>query len=169
MVASPDATGTARSDEDPRLSGFARALLAPAFGAAIAISYALAWLFLERSITPRVLNATAYFALAGTLSAGAALAATGFLTKWRWGIRLAVAVLCLTAGTLLLAALFMMLQTVLTYHRLSEIPIGITIAILGISGAGALYNVLTSAAPLILPLGAPVIVLFAVLIARVPR
>jgi hypothetical protein len=63
----------------------------------------------------------------------------------------------------------MALQVVLTYHRLSEIPIKIAILILGISGAGALYNVLAIAAPLILPLGLPLVLVFAALLARGPR
>ena len=48
-----------------------------------------------------------------------------------------------------------MLQLVLTQHRLSEIPHRIALIILAISGAGALYNVLAVAAPLITPLGLP--------------
>ena len=43
------------------------------------------------------------------------------------------------------------------------------IATCAISGAGALYNVLAIAAPLIMPLGLPLIALFAWLIARNPR
>ena len=48
-------------------------------------------------------------------------------------------------------------------------PIRISLIILAISGAGALYNVLAVAAPLITPLGLPLIVLFAWVIARNPR
>jgi hypothetical protein len=157
------------SGRDPRLSGLVRALLAPAFGALIALSYALGWLYLERSFTPRMLTATVYFAVAGTLSAGAGVIGAQLLSKRRESARMAAVLICLIAGTTGFAALFLTLDIVLTHHRLSEIPIRISLIILGISGAGALYNVLAVAAPLTPPLGAPVIALFAVLIARVPR
>ena len=62
-----------------------------------------------------------------------------------------------------------MLQLVLTHHRLSEIPLRIALIILAVSSASALYNVLAIAAPLIMPLGLPLIALFAWLIARSPR
>jgi len=62
-----------------------------------------------------------------------------------------------------------MLQLVLSHHRLSEIPIRISLIILAVSGAGALYNVLAIAAPVIMPLGLPLIALFAWLIAKSPR
>lgn len=157
------------SGKDPRLSGLARALLAPAFGALIGLSYALGWLFLERAFTPRMLTATLYFAVAGTLSAGAGLIGAHLLSKRRESALIAVVAICLVAGTAGLAALFLTLDMVLTHHRLSEIPIRVSLIILGISGAGAMYNVLAIAAPLILPLGGPVIALFTVLIARTPR
>lgn len=157
------------SGKDPRLSGLVRALLAPAFGALIGLSYALGWLFLERAFTPRMLTATLYFAVAGTLSAGAGLIGAHLLSKRRESARIAVVAICLVAGTTGFAALFLTLDIVLTHHRLSEIPIRVSLIILGISGAGALYNLLAIAAPLILPLGVPVIALFAVLIARTPR
>ena len=144
-------------------------LLAPAFGALIALSYALGWLFLERAFTPRTLTATLYFAVAGTLSAAAGLIGAQLLAKRRGSVRIAAVLICLVAGTAGFAALFLTLETVLTHHRLSELPIRMSVIILGVSGVGTLYNVLSVAAPLILPLGAPVIALFAVLIARVPR
>jgi hypothetical protein len=63
----------------------------------------------------------------------------------------------------------MMLELVLTFHDLSEVPIRIAIDILGYSTAGALHGVLAIAAPLTLPLGLPLIALFAILIAKNPR
>ena len=169
MGASLEETGSARREGNRRLKGLARALLAPAFGAAIATSYALAWLFLERAFTPRVLTASLYFAIAGTLSAGAGLIAARLLAKRRGNARIAAVLICLVAGTAGFATLFFTLDIVLTHHRLSEIPIRISLIILGISGAGTMYNMLAVAAPIIVPLGLPMIVLFALLIARTPR
>ena len=147
-----------------------RVFLAPAYGALIALSYALGWLFLERAFTPRVLGATVYLALAGMLSAGAALVAAKLLAGRSWSARLAAAASCLLIGTVGLASVMMTLEMVLTHHRLTEIPIRVSVVILGISGAGAfLPSVLTIAAPIILPLRVPLIAFFAVLIARAPR
>ena len=129
----------------------------------------LAWLFLDRSFTSRVLTATLYFALAGTLSAGAGLIGAQFLSKRRESARIAAVLVCLVAGTTGLAVLFFTLDVVLTRHSLSEFPIHVSLIILGISGAGTTYSMLSIAAPIILPLGLPVIALFAVLIARTPR
>ena len=158
-----------RSGRKPRLSGLLRVLLAPTYGALIALSYALGWLFLERAFTPRMLTATLYFAIAGTLSAGAGLIGAKLLSKRRGSARIAAVLICLVAGTAGFATLFFTLDIVLTHHRLSEIPIRISLLILGISGAGTVYGLLATAAPIILPLGVPVIALFTVLIARTPR
>ena len=152
-----------------RLSRLVRVLLAPAFGAAIAASYLLAWLFLERAFSPRVLTAMLYFALAGTLAAGVGLAGVRFLSKRRESVRIAAALICLVAGTAGFATLIFTLDIVLAHHRLSEIPIRISLIILAISGAGTAYSMLAVAAPIILPLGVPLIALFTVLIARTPR
>jgi hypothetical protein len=147
----------------------ARAVLAPAYGAAIALAFALSWGVLQRGLDGRTLLATAYFGLAGTLAALAALVA-GFLLRTRAAsARFAAALVLLLLGTAGFAGVFLTLQLVLTFHRLNEVPLKIALLILGISGAGALYNVLAIAAPLILPLGLPAVVLFAILIARRPR
>jgi hypothetical protein len=168
LAESLDDTIPNQRERNQRLRVFARALLAPAFGAAIAISYALAWLFLERAFTPRVLIATFYFALAGTLSAGAGLVSARLFSKSRFTVRIAAVLICLVAGTAGFATLFFTLDIVLSHHRLSEIPIRISLVILGISGAGTAYSMLALAAPIILPLGVPLIAIFAVLIARMP-
>ena len=107
--------------------------------------------------------------MAGTIAAAAALVAGWLFARRPWSARFAAVTLCLSVGTTGLAALFLMLQLVLPHHRLSEIPIGISIIILAISGAGEAYNVFSIAAPLILPVGLPAIVLFALLIAGRPR
>ncbi len=167
--AGPSSDASFRGGRNQRLSGLTRALLAPAFGAAIALSFTLGWLALDRAFTPRTMTAAAYFALAGTLSAGAALVAMRLLARRPWSARMAAALVCLVAGTAGLASVFMMLELVLTFHDLSEVPIPIAIVILGYTSAGALHSVLAIAAPLILPLGLPMIALFAILIAKNPR
>jgi hypothetical protein len=116
-----------------------------------------------------VLTAASYFAIAGTVSAGVGLIAAHLLSKRRGNARIAAVLICLVAGTAGFATLFFTLDIVLTHHRLSEIPIRISLIILGISGAGTMYTMLAVAAPIIVPLGLPMIVLFALLIARTPR
>jgi hypothetical protein len=54
-------------------------------------------------------------------------------------------------------------------HDFVELPLEIALAILALNVAAALYGFLALAAPLILPLGAPLIALFAFLIARPAR
>ena len=141
----------------------------PAFGAAIALSYVLPWLALGRAFSPRVLTATLYFALAGALASAVALLAARLFARRPWSARIAAVVICLAGGTAGFVALFLTLQIVLSHHRLSEIPIRILLIILAISGASETYNVLSIAAPLILPLGVPAILLFALLISGKPR
>ena len=111
----------------------------------------------------------ACFAAAGMLSASLALLATYLLRRRPFGARMAATLFLLLLGTAGLSTLFMTLKVVLTFHRLNEIPVEIAILVLGIAGLGALYNVLTIAAPLILPLGLPATAVFAFLIARRPR
>ena len=110
-----------------------------------------------------------YFALAGTLAAGAGLIGVRFLWKRPESVRIAAALICLIAGTAGFATLIFTFDIVFAHHRLSEIPIRMTLIILAISGAGTVYSMLAIAAPIILPLGVPLIALFAVLIARRPR
>jgi hypothetical protein len=143
--------------------------LAPAYGALIALAFALPWVLLQRGFDGRALLATGYFGVAGTLAALAALVVAFLLNSRPASARFAAAFVVLLLGTAGFTSIFLMFQLVLTFHRLSEIPLKIAILILGISGAGALYNVLAIAAPLILPLGLPATILFAVLIARRPR
>ena len=63
----------------------------------------------------------------------------------------------------------MMLNTVVRAHDLTEVPIETAFAIITISTAAALHNFLTLAGLAILPFALPVIVAFAVLIARDSR
>ena len=135
----------------------------------MALSYTVGWLAYGREFTARTATADAYFALAGALAAGAALIAARLFRNRPWSVRMAAALICLLVGTTGFASLFTMLHVVFGFHDFSEIPIPMALIILGISGAGALYNVLAIAAPLIMPLGLPMIALFAVLIAKNPR
>lgn len=167
--AAPTPPAPTREANILRLNRPARALLAPAFGAAIALFYTLGWLACGRAFTPRVATAVAHLGLAATLSAGAALLAARVLASHPWSARIAAVLLCLLAGTGGLASLFMTLQSVIVFHDLGEVPLAMALYVLGISGASALYNVLSIAAPLILPLGLPLTVVFAVLIAANPR
>ena len=133
------------------------------------LSFALSSILIGRAFSPRAIVATGFFALAGFLAGASALTASRLLAKKPLSARFAAALICLLAGTAALASVFFMLQLVLSHHRLSEIPIRISLIILAVSGAGALYNVLAIAAPVIMPLGLPLIALFAWLIAKSPR
>lgn len=135
----------------------------------MAMSFIAGWLALDRAFTGRVLTAAIYIGVAGMLSAAAALA-TGFILRRKpWSARFAAALLLLTAGTGGLAALQAGVRTAWIQHALPELPIEIALLILAINIAAALYGFLAIAAPLILPLGLPLIVMSAFLIARASR
>ena len=161
--------GSVGSGPTTRLTASSRILLAPAFGCLVALSYLLSNLFLGRALTPRLALATLDFALAGTLAAAAAVAATWLLSARPWSARISAVTLCLTIGTVGFAVLFLMLELVLPHHRLGEIPLRIALIILAISSAGETYNLLAIASRFILPVGLPATALFAVLIAGRPR
>lgn len=99
----------------------------------------------------------------------AALAAAWLLRKRPWSARFAAALLALLAGTPVVTTLLIAVTSLLSHHRVTEIPIRFTLLILATASALALYNILTIAARLMLPVGLPLTVLLALLIARRPR
>jgi hypothetical protein len=135
----------------------------------VALSFLLGSLFLGRAPTPRLALATTDFAVAGTFAAAVALVAARLLSARPWSARISAVALCLMIGTVGLAVLLLMLELVLPHHRLDEIPFRIVLIILAISGAGETYTLLTIASRLILPIGLPATILFALLIAGRPR
>jgi hypothetical protein len=152
----------------PRLS-LARVALAPAFGAALALCYLAGWLALERALTARVGTAMIYIGVAAMLSAAAALLASRLLAGRPWSARFAAALLALVVGTTGLASLFMTVELAWTTHPLPDLPLHVVFLIIAFIGIGALYGFLAIAGHLILPLGLPIVALFALLIARPPR
>lgn len=135
----------------------------------MAICLILAWLILGRALTRDTVTATVFLATAATVSAGFALAATGWLRTRGWSARFAAALVLLAAGTLGFTSLLMMLHTVVRAHDLTDVPVAVAVAVAAISTVAALHNFLTLAGLAILPLALPVILAFAVLLARDPR
>lgn len=146
-----------------------RTLLAPIFGVAMALCFATGWLLLERAFTSRTLFACLYVAAAAALSAGLALAAARILARRPWSARFAASLALLIAGTGGLTSLFMAIEPAWTSHPLAELPPQTVLLILATIGAASLYSFLAIAGLLMLPLGLPVMALFAALIARGTR
>jgi hypothetical protein len=139
--------------------------LAASFGIGVALAFSVGWLALDRAFTGRALTAFVYLVLAGTCAAGLALAAARILAQKPWSARFAAVLILLSAGTGAFATLLMAAQMAFSFHHLSEAPLHIILLILGILSAGALYGFLAVAGPLLIPLGLPLIALFALLIA----
>ncbi len=110
-----------------------------------------------------------WFGLAAALSAGVTIFANRLLARRPWSARFAAALFLLLLGTAGLSTFFMTLEDTLTSHQRYRFTILFKLWIFAVSGVGELYNVLAIAARLLLPLGLPLTVLFAILIARKPR
>ena len=147
----------------------ARVFLAPAFGAGMALAFAAGWIGLGRDFSARTLSAALTIAVAAALAAALALTAARLLAQKPWSARFAAALILLVAGSGGLASLFIGIETAWATHPLTELPLHIALLILLIISTGALYGFLALAAPLILPLGLPLIAAFAALIAHRPR
>jgi hypothetical protein len=153
----------------PPLIPAARLLLAPAFGLAMALCLVIVWLMFGRAWTPDSLVASLYLGAAGTISAGVALAAAALLLDRPMTARLSAAFVILVVGSVGLTSVFLMTKQVSAAHNITELPLGRAVLVVTISSAAALYNFLTVLGLVILPLGLPVIAVFALLIARKPR
>jgi hypothetical protein len=159
----------------PRASGTAfvqttaRVLLAPAFGAGMAMAFAAGWIGLGRDFTARAFSAALTIAVAAALAALLALIAARLLAQKPWSARYAAALILLVAGSGGLASLFIGMEMAWATHPMTELPLHIAFLVLLIISTGALYGFLAIAAPLILPLGLPLIAAFAALIAHRPR
>ena len=147
----------------------ARTLLAPLFGAAMGLAYAAALLALDRPLTPRALLAVAAVAVAAMLAAVAALVAMRLLSRRPWSARFAAALLIPITGIGGLTSLLLGFHTAWLTHPLPELPLHHVVIIVVIISAGTVYGFLSLATYFILPLGAPLLLLFAVSIARRPR
>ena len=135
----------------------------------MALSFAAGWLVLARTVTAHTATALLAIGVAGALAAGAALVAARMLRRRPWSARFAAAFLVLTVGTCGLASFFIAARIAWLSHPLPDLPLHIVLVILAITGIGALYGFLAIAGFLILPLGLPLIVLFATILARTPR
>jgi hypothetical protein len=148
----------------------ARALLLPAAcGLAMASSFAAGVLLLDRAFTGRTLAAAVHIGIAAAIAAALALLAVHLLRPRRWPARFAISIVLLSAGTCALASLTMGVGTAWTRHTLTDLALADAARVVLINVAAALYTFLTVAAPLILPAGVPLVVLFAALVARTPR
>lgn len=130
----------------------------------MATALALPWLSLGRAVTPRLAVAVLLF---GFCAAAAALAASA-LVRWMprspYSARFAAAVVTLLLGTAGLMCAVMTVETASEhlFEGLSAKTLGL---ILAYTGAASLYNFLAVAGWVLLPLGLPVIVAFAGLLA----
>jgi hypothetical protein len=147
----------------------ARVLLPAACGLAMALSFGAGWVLLGRAFTGRTLAAAIHIGIAAAVAAALALLALHLLRPRRWAIRFALAIVLLWAGTCAVAALTMGVETAWTRHTLTELALADALRVVAINVAAALYTLLTVAAPLMLPAGVPLVVLFAALVARTPR
>ena len=135
----------------------------------MALSLLAGWLFVGRAVTASSLTALAYLAAAGTMAAALALAANWLLKRRPWTARLAAALFLLIAGTVGLASFLIGIETAMDTHDLGDVPLRTVLVILALTSAATLYNFLAVAGFLMLPLGAPIMVLFALAIAGMPR
>ena len=94
--------------------------------------------------------------------------AAALQAKRRGSTRFAAALLLLAAVPPLVLSLVMGVQTLSTFHDLSEIPPHIAMLIIAILGAGALYGLLSTALREMVPLALPLMLVFAWLIALAP-
>src|SRR5688572_29920217 len=97
----PPVVETAAASPKPLGAAFAptraRALLAPAFGAGLALAFAAGWIGLGRNFTARTLSAALTIAVAAALAAGLALLAARVLAQKPWSARFAAALILLVA------------------------------------------------------------------------
>jgi hypothetical protein len=135
----------------------------------MALAFAAGWIGLGRDFSARTLSAALSIAVAAALAAALALIAARLLARKPWSARFAAALILLVAGSGGLASLFIGIETAWATHPMAELPLHIVLLILLIVSTGALYGFLAIAAPLILPLGLPLIAAFAVLMAHRPR
>jgi hypothetical protein len=147
----------------------ARLLLAPAFGAGIALIYLAGWVALDRVVTARAAAAAVVIGGAAALAAALALFAAFLLRRGPWTARFAASLIVLLAGTGGFATVTAGAYLAWVQHALLEIPVQIALLILALQIAAALYGFLALAAPLILPLGLPLAVLVALVAAGRPR
>jgi hypothetical protein len=149
----------------PRRALVRPAALALAFALGMAASFVTGWLALERPLTPSTAKAACFIAMAAALAAGGALPAVAWLRRRPWSARFAAAFAILTVGTVAGASLLIAVERIFVSHPLGEAPLEIVLLVLAIVGAGSLYAFLSIAAYLMLPLGLPIIVATALLVA----
>jgi hypothetical protein len=135
----------------------------------MASSFGAGWILLDRAFTGRTLAAAVHIGIAAAIAAALALQAFYLLRPRRWPTRFAMGIVLLSAGTGAIASLTMGVATAWARHPLAELGLADAALISLINVAAALYMVLTVAAPVLLPAGLPLVVLFAALLARTPR
>ncbi len=135
----------------------------------MALAFALGWVALERDVSTGTLTAMLFIAVAGGLSASAALVIVRRIASRPWSARLAAVLLLLILGTGGLASLAMAVQTAWVSHDLTAVPLHIAFLIVAFVGAGAAYGFLAIAALLMLPVGLPLLAAVSLAIARTPR
>jgi CBS domain containing-hemolysin-like protein len=141
-----------------------RAILPIAFGVAMAAALALPWMSLGRAATPRLAAAVLLFGICGAAAALATSALMRRMARSPFTARYAAALVALLLGT---AGLMCSVMTVgaAGEHLFEGLPPKTIGLIFAYTVAASLYNFLAVAGWLLLPLGLPVIVIFAGLLA----
>jgi hypothetical protein len=134
----------------------------------MAASLIIGWMALGRAVADRQAMAAVFVGIAGFISCIAAELAVRRLRRPGRAAQFAAAIVALTVGTISGASFLLGIERAWASHPLLELPPKIVFMILTIVGAGSLYTFMSIAAWLILPLGLPIIVLTAFLLAR-PR
>ncbi len=146
-----------------------RLFLPAAFGLAMGATYALSWTALERAWTPDTFAATAIMAAAGLLAGIAALWLMHRLDAADRFTRFSAALLVLPAVTTAIAAIGLFAER-LVYAERAHVDTWAQQAWWIISlAASAMLLFLAVAGRIMLPLGVPLMVLFAALFAARPN
>jgi hypothetical protein len=141
-------------------------MFATAFGLAMGLAFGATWLILDRALTSRAVAACLTIVAASSVSAGIALLADGIIRRRAWTARFAVALLILITGTGALTSFFIGAETAWTTHALMELSPKLVIIVVLLTSLGSLYSFLSVAGFLLLPIGIPVIIASAALIAN---
>lgn len=122
-------------------------------------------LALGRPFTEASAAAASLIAIAAAISGGVAALAARWLGRRVWTARFAALLLILMVGTAGLTAFFLTIHMVWRAGHLTEVPLHVIGWILATLGAASLYYVLAITGHFLLPLGLPLIVVVALVLA----
>lgn len=146
----------------------ARLLRAPAFGLSLGAVFAIVWLALERAWTAKASLALAIIVVSATLAGIAAAWAADWLAARSLPTRFAAALLVLAVGTTGFASFALFVRALWTTAPPSD-SLGHVVFFTITLAVSALISFLGLAAPLLFVPGLPLLLLFALIVARRPR